>query len=218
MYATTRRHFIAGAAAAITIAGSMGHAAAAQSDDLPGLRSRTFTSNFFDHDLAWSRDWRIDQTVSLVNEEARRESIVLRDDTVDADDNPPVISFSLTAVDASFSLDEFIANLPTGSIDSPNYPPKAFVFGDGRTDDGAWFVWGWEPDDDEDDPGRVTLVQYVYPQQAGDPLISLGIIISGQHVEQDLIERIEDDIEFDGGSYFVFADHEELWDVIAEVY
>ena len=210
----TRRLLIAGAAA-IALAGPAGHAAASQSDDFPGLSRRTFTSNFFDHELTWSRDWEFDLAISSVNTEARRENIILRDATVDEDDSPPTIVLGLTATDESFSVEEFIDNLPHGSIDSPNYPPNAFVFGEGINDRGAWFVWGWEPDDDD---GNAVLVQYLFPQEVGDPLISLGVMIKGQHVEKDLIERIEDEVEFDGGSVFLLEDHEEIWDAIAEVF
>jgi hypothetical protein len=210
----TRRQLLAGTVA-LAIAGSSRGTLARQEDDLPGLERRTFTSNFYEHELTWSRDWKPDLARSFVSEEHGNEGIVLIDATVDEDDEPTVVNLTLSAGE-DFSADEFIANLPHGSIDSPNYPEKASVFGEGNDDRSAWFVWGWEPDDE--DNGHVAIVQYLFPQEAGDPLVSLGIVMSGQHVEEDLLERLDDEIEFDGASIFVLEDYDEIWDLIAEVY
>lgn len=216
MHTTCTRRLLLGGAAAFAFAGPSAALAASQSEDLPGLERRTFTSNFYDHELSWSRDWKPDVARSFVSEEHGNEGILLIDRTVDEDDEPTAIILNLVATDGTFSAEEFIENLPHGDIDSLNYPEKAFVFGEGNNDRGAWFIWGWAPDDE--DNGHVVIVQYLFPQELGDPLVSLGITMSGQHVEEDLLERIDDDIEFDGESIFVFEDYDDLWDVIAEVY
>ncbi len=217
MYATcTRRHVLAGTVA-LALTGI--HAGRAQEpDDPPGVRRRTFTSNFSDHELSWSRDWDVDPFRSEVREEDGVEHIYVVDQTVAWNEGPTQVQLILEPVDDDFSPDAFIDALPDDAMNEPGLPDTARVFGKGDSDRGAWMVYGWEPIEDRGNVGGATVVQYLFPEQAGDPLVTIAVNISGTHVDEEILERADDEVEFDGESVFILVDHDEAWELIDEVF